>query len=186
MRAFLEGGVDDGPTGTAETCGWLERPPGRLGLSSSTQSRRAQFWPLVRAAECRHSLPAGLLDAVVIAESAYRPYAVSRAGAGGLAQLMPGTARDLGIMDRFDPLDNIEGGARYLRQMLDRFRSVPLALAAYNAGPHAVARVGRIPRNRETPAYVDRVLSLWSELGRGTSPDASPPPIPRRAVRLEF
>lgn len=74
---------------------------------------------------------------------------------------MPATARELGVANRHDPRENIEGGARYLRQMLDRFGSVHLALAAYNAGPGAVRKAGGIPRNRETPGYVRNVLGRW-------------------------
>jgi soluble lytic murein transglycosylase-like protein len=118
----------------------------------------------IRAAEVRHALPPGLLDAVVAAESNYRPYAVSKAGAAGLAQLMPGTARDLGVLNRFDIGSNLDGGARYLRAMLDRFGSVALALAAYNAGPRSVERARGIPANSETPRYVDRVIEYWTAL----------------------
>lgn len=74
---------------------------------------------------------------------------------------MPATARELGVANRHDPQENIDGGARYLRQMLDRFGSVHLALAAYNAGPGAVTKAGGIPRNRETPGYVRSVLGRW-------------------------
>ena len=122
---------------------------------------RLRLLPLVRAAELRHRLPAGLLDALIAAESAYIPWAVSSAGAGGLAQLMPATAAELGVFDRFDPFQSINGGARYLRRMLDRFGSVSLALAAYNAGPGSVLRAGGIPFNGETPGYVARVLRIW-------------------------
>lgn len=90
----------------------------------------------------RYALPTGLLDALVWTESRYNPLAVSRVGAAGLGQLMPATARELGVSNRFDPMANIDGAARYLRQMLDRFGTVHLALAAYNAGPRAVTRAG--------------------------------------------
>ena len=126
---------------------------------------REKFLTFVRAAELRHALPEGLLDALVEVESAYRPDMVSRAGAMGLAQLMPATARALGVFDPFDPRANVDGGARFLRAMLDRFGSVALALAAYNAGPKAVIRAGGIPGNAETPGYVQKVLALW-----GTAP----------------
>lgn len=122
---------------------------------------REKFLTFVRAAELRHALPEGLLDALVAVESAYRPDVVSRAGAMGLAQLMPETARALGILDPFDPRANVDGGARFLRAMLDRFGSVALALAAYNAGPKAVIRAGGIPGNAETPGYVQKVLAMW-------------------------
>jgi soluble lytic murein transglycosylase-like protein len=121
----------------------------------------ALYEPLIREAEIRYRLPPGLMQALVWAESRFNPMAISPAGAAGLAQLMPATARELGVSNRHDPAQNIDGGARYLRQMLDRFVDVHLALAAYNAGPSAVARAGGIPRNRETPAYVRSVLQRW-------------------------
>lgn len=123
--------------------------------------RRAAYLPHVYAAEARFGLPAGLLDALIWTESRYNPFAVSRAGAAGLGQLMPGTAKELGVSNRFDPLANLAGAARYLRQMLDRFGSVHMALAAYNAGPSAVERAGGIPLNGETPAYERDVLRRW-------------------------
>ena len=121
----------------------------------------ALYEPLIREAEVRYGLPPGLMLALVWAESRFNPMAFSPVGAAGLAQLMPATARELGVRNRHDPAQNIDGGARYLRQMLDRFGDVHLALAAYNAGPGAVTRAGGIPRNRETPAYVRSVLQRW-------------------------
>ena len=129
--------------------------------------RRATYLPHVQAAELRYAIPAGLLDALVWTESRYNPVAVSKAGAAGLGQLMPGTARELGVANRFDPLDNLNGAARYLRQMLDKFGVVHLALAAYNAGPGAVERARGIPRNRETPSYVRNVLRYWQSANGG-------------------
>lgn len=134
---------------------------GRRRDKSSTNFRRAAYLPQVYAAESRHNIPTGLLDALVWTESRYNPFAVSHAGAAGLGQLMPGTARELGVANRFDPAANISGAARYLRQMLDRFGLVHLAVAAYNAGPGAVERAGGIPSNGETPAYVRDVLRHW-------------------------
>lgn len=135
-------------------------PP--LALRATVPSyREAIFLPLIREAELRHRLPPRLLQALIWAESRFNPLAVSPAGAAGLAQLMPATARELGVVNRHDPRQNIDGGARYLRQMLDRFGSVHLALAAYNAGPGAVTKAGGIPRNRETPGYVRSVLDRW-------------------------
>ena len=123
--------------------------------------RRASYLPHVYAAEAKYSLPTGLLDALVWTESRYNPFAVSPAGAAGLGQLMPRTAEELGVFNRFDPMANIFGAARYLRQLLDRFGVVHLAVAAYNAGPRAVERAGGIPRNGETPGYVRDVLRHW-------------------------
>lgn len=124
--------------------------------------QRMTFLADVHAAEARFGLPHGLLDALIWTESRYNPTAVSSAGAAGLGQLMPGTAKDLGVRNRFDPQSNIQGAASYLRQMLDRFGVVHLAVAAYNAGPGAVSRLGRIPLNGETPEYVRNVLNRWA------------------------
>ncbi len=128
--------------------------------------QRSAYLPAIYGAEMRHSLPPGILDALIWAESAYNPFAVSPVGAVGLAQLMPGTAKALGVANRYDPSASINGGARYLRQMLDRFGSVHLALAAYNAGPGAVLRAGGIPLNGETPGYVARVMRRWTASDR--------------------
>ncbi|MFA9430928.1 lytic transglycosylase domain-containing protein [Egicoccus sp. AB-alg2] len=104
-----------------------------------------------------------LLAALVKHESNFDPNVRSHAGAIGLAQLMPGTAAGLRV-DPTDPLDNLRGGARYLKQQLDRFGSVDLALAAYNAGPNRVAQAGGVPRIRETQTYVQRVMNTWEQL----------------------
>lgn len=133
----------------------------KLDQNRPSGFRRAAYLSQVYAAEAQFALPPGLLDALVWTESRYNPFAVSKAGAVGLGQLMPGTARDLGIANRYDPETNIVGAARYLRQMIDKFGVVHLALAAYNAGPRAVQRAGGIPRNGETPAYVRNVLQSW-------------------------
>jgi soluble lytic murein transglycosylase-like protein len=123
--------------------------------------RRAAYLPHVYAAEAQYRLPTGLLDALIWTESRYNPFAVSGAGAAGLGQLMPKTARELGVANRFDPRANLWAAARYLRQLLDKFGVVHLAVAAYNAGPRAVERAGGIPLNGETPSYVRNVLEFW-------------------------
>ena len=112
----------------------------------------------------RHALPVPLLTALVWQESGFRPRARSRVGARGLTQLMPGTARMLGVRDSYDPVQNLDGGARYLRAQLTRFGSVRLALAAYNAGPGAVRRYRGIPPYRETRNYVTSILRLQTRL----------------------
>lgn len=145
----------------------LLQPTGLADSSSTNRSSSPQtFGELiyavsVREAEQRYGLPPGLLQALIWTESRFNPMAVSPAGAAGLAQLMPGTARYLGVINRHDPLASIDGGARYLREMLDKFGAIHLALAAYNAGPRAVTRAGGIPRNSETPGYVRSVLARW-------------------------
>ncbi|MCL6252254.1 lytic transglycosylase domain-containing protein [Altererythrobacter sp. KTW20L] len=146
------------------------RPPMEVfdpSTKAALSFREALFLPAIAEAERRHGLPPNLLRALIWTESRFNPSAVSVAGAVGLAQLMPATARDLGVHDRYDPDASIDGGARYLRAMIDRFGAVHLALAAYNAGPGAVSRSWRIPRNGETPQYVRTVLQRWSALGTG-------------------
>jgi hypothetical protein len=111
------------------------------------------------AAARRHSLDPDLVQAVVAVESGFRPDAVSPKGAQGLMQLMPYTARALGVKDTFDPAANLDGGTRYLRALIQRYGGdVPRALAAYNAGAGAVARHGGVPPYPETLAYVRKVL----------------------------
>ncbi len=119
-----------------------------------------EFEHLIAAASSKYGVSASLIRAVIQAESGYNPQAVSRAGAGGLMQLMPGTAKSLKVSDRFDPSQNVDGGVRYLRFLLDTFKGdVSLALAAYNAGLSKVAKYGGIPPYEETRVYVSRVLS---------------------------
>jgi soluble lytic murein transglycosylase len=115
--------------------------------------------PMVATFAARHQLDPKLVHAVIRAESGYNPRAVSSKGAIGLMQLMPATARELDVGDPFNPAQNIDGGTRYLKRMLDRFQgSLELALAGYNAGPEAVRRFGGVPPFTETRAYVERVL----------------------------
>jgi len=110
-------------------------------------------------------IDAALVHAVITAESGYNPGAISRTGAQGLMQLMPGTARRYAVKNAFDPKQNISGGTRYLRDLLDLFdNNVELAVAAYNAGENAVIRHGKkIPPYRETQAYVPKVLRLYEK-----------------------
>lgn len=117
---------------------------------------------LVSTAAQSQRVPRGLVRAVLMAESAGNPAAISRVGAEGLMQLMPATASACGLDDPFDPTGNVECGAGYLRAMLDRFHgNVRLAVAAYNAGPGAVDRYHGVPPYAETQAYVARVISAY-------------------------
>lgn len=116
-------------------------------------SRRSQYLPHARAMARKHGVPEDLFLRLVQQESGWNPSARSNKGARGLAQLMPGTAAKLGV-DPSDPIQNLEGGARYLRMMYNSFGSWRLALAAYNAGPGAVQKYGGVPPFRETTNYV--------------------------------
>lgn len=113
---------------------------------------------LILQVATQYEVEPGLVKAVIAAESNFRPHAVSRVGAQGLMQLMPATAADLGVERPFGVVENIDGGVRYLRAMLDRFGDVARALAAYNAGPGAVDRYRGVPPYAETRAYIKRVL----------------------------
>lgn len=134
-----------------------------LSLPGDLFSRVRRYDQLIERHSELQRLDADLVRAVIYAESGGNPKAVSRAGAAGLMQLMPATASDLGVADRFDPEQNIASGTRYLRTLLDRFHSTEVALWAYNAGPDAVEQ-GRMPR--ETRQYVPHVLRLRQDLKR--------------------
>jgi Transglycosylase SLT domain/D-alanyl-D-alanine carboxypeptidase len=129
----------------------------------------ARFAPMINRAAMRWSVSAALLSAQIYAESGFNPFAVSSAGARGIAQFMPGTARSYGLGNPFDPAAAINAQAHMMRDLLRRFASVPLALAAYNAGPGAVARCGCIPPYPETRGYVARILGLLSGAGDPTA-----------------
>ena len=117
---------------------------------------------LVKQAASKNNIDPALLRALIHAESAFLEKALSRQGAQGLTQLMPATAKELGVKNAFDPKQNIEGGAKYLALMLKKFNGdTRLATAAYNAGPNAVKRYNGIPPYQETQVYVDRVQILF-------------------------
>ncbi len=122
-------------------------------------SARRPYRQMIEEAARRHRVDARLVHAVIMVESRYRATARSRKGAMGLMQLMPATARELDVRNPYDPADNIDGGVRHLRQLLDRF-DLRLAVAAYNAGAGAVRKFNGVPPFRETQSYVRQVLSL--------------------------
>jgi len=119
--------------------------------------------PLIKDAAARENVKEELVRAVIERESAFRPCAVSPKGAQGLMQLMPATAAELGVKDAFDAKQNVDGGTRYLKQLLDKYQGkVELALAAYNAGPGRVDREGGVPPIEETRAYILNIMSKFA------------------------
>ena len=142
--------------------------PGTAGPTGVTATRVAGNTPyaeLFAAASAKHGVDAGLLAAVARQESGFNPKAVSPAGAQGLMQLMPGTARGLGVTNSFDPAQAVDGAARLLKSLLQEFGRTDLALAAYNAGPGAVHRYDGIPPYPETRNYVSSIMAALG--GRG-------------------
>ncbi|MBI9044904.1 MAG: lytic transglycosylase domain-containing protein [Anaerolineaceae bacterium] len=132
------------------------------GLEQSSNIEFNDFKDLIEQISSQYNVDSDLVQAVVQAESNYDANAVSHAGAQGLMQLMPATAQSLGVSDPFDPVENVTGGVKLLRELLDRYDgNLPLTLAAYNAGPGAVQTYGGIPPYQETQIYVERVTNLY-------------------------
>lgn len=133
-------------------------------INSPLTTRRSVYDNIVAEAAQAYQVEQSLIQAVIHTESAFNHMAVSPKGATGLMQLMPGTARRYGVNDAFNPSENVHGGVRYLKDLLEMFdNNLSLALAAYNAGENAVARYGGIPPYTETNNYVQRVLSLHNQ-----------------------
>ena len=137
-----------------------------LAVAEREQVPTSQVGDAVASSAARYGIAPAVLSALAQVESGFRATAVSPAGAAGVMQLMPATARRLGVTDPFDVEANVDAGARYLREQLDRFGgNLALALAAYNAGPSAVLRYGGIPPYPETEYLISRVLNLVSQTG---------------------
>jgi hypothetical protein len=143
---------------------FLEDPKNSAKDTSFSPNLSTKFDVLFNEIARTYNLDPKLLHAIAKVESNYNPRAVSPKGALGVMQLIPSTARIVGVSDPFDPRENIHGGARYLRYLLDKFGDLTLALAAYNAGPKAVEAYGGIPPYAETQRYVRSVLSLYQRL----------------------
>ena len=134
---------------------------------------------IVKEAADRHSLDPALVKAVISTESSWNPRAISRKGAVGLMQLVPGTAQRFGVGNLFDPAQNVEGGTAYLKTLLDRYDGdLNKTLAAYNAGEHAVDHSGGIPAYPETQQYVRKVTDAYFRPGSGRTSTAWAPPKP--------
>lgn len=151
---FQSGTIDTNPYQTLGTV--------RLGLRGLQET--------IMAASRRYQVPPALIDAVIRTESGYRPQAVSRTGAKGLMQLMPRTAAAMGVRDAFDPAQNIMGGTRYLARLLKKFKSLRLAVAAYNAGPGNVRKYKGVPPFKETRRYVKTVMLRYQHSKLGDAP----------------
>ncbi|YCI40284.1 lytic transglycosylase domain-containing protein [Bacillus sp. PK3-056] len=149
------------PLGLANTSPLM--PLSLTKLSSSSASTTSDFDEMIKTAAEKYNLPEKLISSVIKVESNFNPNATSYAGASGLMQLMPSTATSLGVQNVFNPLDNIMGGSKYLKQMLDKYNgNVELALAAYNAGPGNVDKYGGIPPFKETQNYVAKVTQHYT------------------------
>jgi soluble lytic murein transglycosylase-like protein len=159
-----------GPDEAADTAALVTPVTGSasvLSTSGRVDLEARPFAALIESVAVRHGIDPALVHAVIAAESNYRPTARSHVGARGLMQLMPSTARDLGVANTgqlYDPEQNIEAGVKYLKVLLARFDGdLPTALAAYNAGPHAVSKHDGIPPYAETRNYVRKVLSNFQQ-----------------------
>jgi soluble lytic murein transglycosylase-like protein len=165
MRTLLLAAAALATTHTTRT----QTKPLRPGVAVSIDDVRAlqperAYDDIIREAAAQYDLDPELIRAVMRAESAFNPMVVSPAGAQGLMQLMPALAAEMGVEDVFDPRDNIMGGARYLRWLLDRNRgNIPLTLAGYNAGPTVVSRYRKVPPFRETQNYVKRITGFLAD-----------------------
>lgn len=139
---------------------------GNASSYASSYSASSSYDHLIREAAARHGVDPALIKAVIHTESGFNPRARSRAGAMGLMQLMPATARAMGVSNAYDPAQNINGGAKLLAMLQDQFGSLDLALAAYNAGPGNVRKHGGIPPFRETRNYVKKVGDRYNNIYR--------------------
>jgi len=145
---------------------FMERKGAASGMLRLPPARSGRYAAEIREAASRYGIDAKLVEALIWAESMFDPWAVSRKGAQGLMQLMPDTASLLGVRDTFNPRQNIDGGVRHLRTLLDRYQgSLSLALAAYNAGDEAVRSHRGIPPYPETQGYVRKILQLYHDPG---------------------
>lgn len=151
------------PDGTKRVFNITATLPAGRDIPGGSALRKAELWPKVEEIASSHGVDPRLVDLMIRMESGYNPTAVSPKGARGVMQLMPGTAKSYGVVDVFDPFENIRGGVRYLRDLLERFsHDLALALAAYNAGPEAVYKYGGIPPYQETRNYVGSILAAYN------------------------
>jgi soluble lytic murein transglycosylase-like protein len=169
-------------SGVGMTSSALLGSESEASAGSSLAPSDDRFDRIVRAAAERHKVDPALVKAVISTESGWNPRAISSKGAVGLMQLIPGTAQRFGVGNRFDPVQNVEGGTMYLRTLLDRYDGdLTKSLAAYNAGEGAVDRSGGVPQIPETQKYVQKVTDAYFQPDSGRDPQLwSPPRAPVR------
>lgn len=135
-----------------------------INTASANSTGRNTYDNIVQEVASRHNVPAKLIHSIILAESNYDPWAVSKKGAVGLMQLMPATAREYGVVDRYDPQQNIEGGVKYLKYLMKLFNGkTDLVLAAYNAGQEAIKKYNGIPPYNETINYIRKVTANYNK-----------------------
>ncbi|GAB4420516.1 MAG: hypothetical protein OHK0032_16250 [Thermodesulfovibrionales bacterium] len=157
----------------------IRSPAAAIQRDATGASERKDFHSIVKEKADKYEIDPSLVHAVIKAESNGNPHAISRKGAMGLMQLMPTTANELRVGNPFDPEENIDGGTRYLKYLIERFNGdLVLALAAYNAGPKSVEKTGSIPPYPETKHYIKRVLSHYN--GKTYYNVSSNPPVRER------
>ncbi len=161
MSADPAGGYVDVPTAQIES--FEPAPPEPQDNAAAAPAKAMDLNAIVNAASTQHQIDADFIASVIHAESANNPRAISPKGAQGLMQLMPGTASKLGVKDSFDPAENVDGGVRYLRELLLLYNGdMAKALAAYNAGPQRVQQYKGVPPYRETHVYVARIIKDYN------------------------
>jgi len=148
-----------------------QRPARQQPTQVTSSNAPSNYVDMIGTACDRHGVDPALVHAIVKVESDFNPYALSRKGAMGLMQLMPQTAVEMNVRNSFNPNENIDGGVKYLRYLIDRYEgNLQLALAAYNSGETAVKKWGTIPPFPETQNYVQKILKLYNNKGRGFTP----------------
>ena len=141
---------------------WGAPSKGPATVKKENKKYFTRYNTLIKKAASKYKLDHNLVSAVVQVESQFNANAVSRSGAVGLMQLMPVTAKQLGVQDRYNPAQNIEGGTKYLRYLIERFKGdITLALAAYNSGPLNVEKYGKVPPFKETKRYINKIFSIY-------------------------